>query len=161
MPKARIADIIHHATVLSNVTAEDLRGLRRHRGIARVRQAVCLVANEHGHPYAEIGRRLGRDHSTVIHAVRTAAYLAEREPGYGAFVAELRRAAEEGGVFAAEAYAYRPYVPPPRYTPTFHFRLPPPKPVTNGDPDGSECFHAGIAEGSRRLAEAIMLARAA
>ena len=108
--RALIADIITHASRLSGVSAQDIRGPSRLRHVARVRQAVCLIAREqmrhdedrkfYAYSYPQIGAVLGdRDHSTIIHGCKAAANIATRDPVFAAFIVELRNAAANGNVF--------------------------------------------------------------
>jgi hypothetical protein len=103
MPTTRIADLIAIASALSRVRAVDIKGPRRNRVFVRVRQAVCYVAQKQGvHSYPQIGRALGgRDHSTVIHGARQAEIIAQRDPEYRKFLADI-----EAQALAAEPWLY-------------------------------------------------------
>lgn len=50
------------------VTVEEITGRSRTRCIARARQEVCRRLRDHGWSYPRIGRFLGLDHTTVMHA---------------------------------------------------------------------------------------------
>lgn len=52
------------------VSLDDLLGKSRDKQVAQARQVVCWVLFKRGQSYPQIGRRIGRDHSTVISAVR-------------------------------------------------------------------------------------------
>lgn len=60
--------------------------------VVRARNVICLALHEVGMPYAQIGRHIERDHSTVINAVRKGAV----DVMHGANAAMLRRALDEG-----------------------------------------------------------------
>src|SRR3546814_12069968 len=66
---------------------------RRVRAIARPRQVAMYLAKElTPRSYPEIGRRFGgRDHSTVIHAVRTVEALRVSDSELDAEIAAIRR----------------------------------------------------------------------
>lgn len=54
------------------VTINDLQSKSRKRAVAFPRQVCMYLARKHtGYALADIGRALNRDHSTVVHAVRT------------------------------------------------------------------------------------------
>lgn len=69
------------------VSEEDMIGMRRWRHLVHARQAACWVVRR-ARPklsYPRIGVLLGgRDHSTVIHAVRQAEYRIARDPALAA-----------------------------------------------------------------------------
>jgi chromosomal replication initiator protein len=56
-----------------NVRLADLQGKRRHRSLAFPRQVCMYLARELAHlTFEEIGGHFGgRDHTTVLHAIRT------------------------------------------------------------------------------------------
>lgn len=58
----------------TNTTVEDLRGKKKIRNLARARAIFCYVAYDNGQSgrsLPAIGRSLDRDHTTVLHGVRT------------------------------------------------------------------------------------------
>jgi chromosomal replication initiator protein len=65
--------ILNRVASVFGVTAKDLVGTSRLRGIMKPRQVAMYLGREMAqYPLAEIGRQMGgRDHSTVLHAVRT------------------------------------------------------------------------------------------
>jgi hypothetical protein len=191
--RALISDIVKHAARLSGFTAADIRGKSRIRQVVRVRQAVCLIAREQlrqdgecvviAYSFPQIAAVLGsRDHSTIIHACRTARNLAARDQEYGDFIAQLRSESADGVIFLQPApepvaepapvvpiwtmpVGLRPRlksVPTPRQweeidLPSEHrMRL---------DQDGwtldDHNTRDGMVAGSRKLADAIQQARAA
>lgn len=52
------------------VSQEVLEGPGRDREVAAARQVVCYLLHRAGYSAAQIGVRVGRDHSTVLHALR-------------------------------------------------------------------------------------------
>ncbi|MBL4686129.1 MAG: chromosomal replication initiator protein DnaA [Nannocystaceae bacterium] len=65
-----------------SVRIADLKGQRRHRGIARPRMIAMYLSRElTGSSYPEIGLRFGgKDHSTVINACRRMTEIQEQDP---------------------------------------------------------------------------------
>lgn len=51
---------------------ESVRGPKRAPELVRCRQRIAVAARDMGYSYPTIGRALNRDHTTVIHAIRTA-----------------------------------------------------------------------------------------
>ncbi len=71
--KITIPDILQIVIDRFNLRVSDLQGKRRHRSIANARQ-ICMYLTRHltSHSLGEIGGYFGgRDHTTVLHAVRT------------------------------------------------------------------------------------------
>lgn len=69
----RVAD--HEQFILEianqyNITPEELVGRSRKINIAEARQELMHKCHEHGMSIAEIGRLLGRDHSTVAYGIK-------------------------------------------------------------------------------------------
>ena len=64
-----------------NIKVSDMSSARRSRTVARPRQvAMYLSKNLTSRSLPEIGRRFGnRDHTTVIHAVKTISRLSEQD----------------------------------------------------------------------------------
>ncbi len=88
-PTAAVQDVV--ATSFG-LTRADLLGPSRLAHIVRPRQIAMYLAREVvGQSLPEIGRRFGgRDHTTVLHAVRKIARLAVEDEMLGALVDELR-----------------------------------------------------------------------
>jgi chromosomal replication initiator protein len=88
-----ISDILEVVTDRYNVRSTDLLGKRRNRSIAFPRQLCMYLAREHT-PMSleEIGGYFGgRDHTTVLHAVRTIQTQCDNDPELGVTVQELAR----------------------------------------------------------------------
>ncbi len=88
-----ISDILQAVTEQYNVRSADLLGKRRHRSISFPRQLCMYLAREHT-PMSleEIGGYFGgRDHTTVLHAVRTIQKQCNDDPDLGVTVQELAR----------------------------------------------------------------------
>lgn len=174
MPTRRIADLIAAAAAHSNLTTEQITGPFRFRPIIMARQAVCLLAPEAGHSSTLVGMSLGgRDHSTILHGRDTARERAKRDPSYAAFIASVASGSAPAPVVVepldediapptpppAEVAAVEraALTPRPRYArPRNDFRA-----TEEDGQDESHLFHTNIAAGSRALARAILLARAA
>lgn len=100
--RARVSDIVAIAADMSMMRPETITGRSRLQRVIRVRQACFLIAREHGWSYPEIGHRMNRDHSTVIHGCDTAQVWAERDMDYAAMVDKLRTRAATAKPFAMD-----------------------------------------------------------
>lgn len=89
MARARVADIVAIAARLSHASVEALMGPGRHRSLTRIRHAVYYASRANGHSYPQIGARLNKNHSTVIHGVEQAMALSQRDDEYAAFLFKL------------------------------------------------------------------------
>jgi len=81
-----------------NVSREDILSQRRTAVVVRPRQVAMYLAKTMTlHSYPEIGRRFaGRDHTTVLHAVRKITALAETDQELAGEIAEIREEQAEG-----------------------------------------------------------------
>ncbi|MBM08271.1 MAG: chromosomal replication initiator protein DnaA [Magnetovibrio sp.] len=79
-----------------NVRISDMHSARRARSVARPRQVAMYLAKQlTTRSLPEIGRKFGgRDHTTVMHAVRKVEELREHEPTFNEDVELLRRILE-------------------------------------------------------------------
>lgn len=64
-----IRQIVHAVAAATGIPARDIYGRCRTKHVARARQIVMLAAVDRGMSLSEIGRALGRDHSTVSFGV--------------------------------------------------------------------------------------------
>ena len=63
-----------------NIRLADLTSVRRTRTLARPRQIAMALSKElTRHSYPEIGAAFGKDHTTVLHAVRKVAELCRED----------------------------------------------------------------------------------
>src|SRR5690606_7120332 len=71
----KVADYYH-------IKVADMHSVRRNRSVARPRQVAMYLAKQiTTRSFPEIGRAFGgRDHTTVIHAVKTIENLVEKDP---------------------------------------------------------------------------------
>lgn len=160
--KARIADILKVAAVMSNMPVATIIGPRRTRHIMRVRQACYVVSRRMGHSLPQIGERIGdRDHSSVVHGIEAAGVFAERDPEFRQFIEDLEAHTLE--VQANLAAANRKQDRAPRLV-----VLPKaPQGLARNDfrsdeqPDKWQHFGDNMIAGSERLRAAILEARAA
>lgn len=75
-----IGNIVRAASMAYNVDVGHLLGGVRRPPVVRARMATCYIAVElFGHGYAQTGRDLGCDHTTVMHAVRRISADPERK----------------------------------------------------------------------------------
>lgn len=73
MDHLRACGLLHVACEIANehgVTIEAMLGPARHKTVAAARHALMCNLRIRGYSYPEIGRLVGRDHTTVIAAVR-------------------------------------------------------------------------------------------
>ena len=188
--RARIADIVFHAARLSEFTEAEVKGACRSKTLVRVRQAVCLVAREqkrfdgefivHAHTFPTIAAALGKDHSTIIHAVRKAEDMVQRDPQFSRFVDDLRQAVKQGTAFAElnmpKVKVAKPSIPAAPSLRERRAQKPKPKKSEktpckignyrfsldeNGNSETDAQDLTNIATACRKLADAINLARAA
>ncbi len=94
----RVHDIIKSVSEFYQVSKADLFSARRHRSIVRPRQIGMYLAKLlTSRSLPEIGRRFGgRDHTTVLHAVRKIDDLLKKDPVLADEVARLKREVESG-----------------------------------------------------------------
>ena len=89
LPFARVLGIQRIVCSLYGVSHGDMLGPDRHRAIARPRQIAMYLSRHHTRrSMPEIGRSFGgRDHTTVLHAIRLIGHLRSRD---GDLDAEIR-----------------------------------------------------------------------
>ena len=92
MSRIRVADIIAAASRMTGIPVADITGRSRVQRLARVRQAIAYVAAKQDDrmSYPQIGRILGRDHSTILHSIGMAEIFRKRDPEYAKFLRQLR-----------------------------------------------------------------------
>ncbi len=75
-----------------SVRISDLKGPRRHKGIARPRMIAMFLSRElTGSSFPEIGMRFGgKDHSTVINACKRMTAISQEDPELRATISQLR-----------------------------------------------------------------------
>ena len=74
-----------------SLTAERLRGRERCRKVARPRQMAMFLARElTGASLPMIGRHFGRDHTTVLWAIRKIEAMQASHPRIVTYLAEIR-----------------------------------------------------------------------
>lgn len=66
LAKRRLLSIVQEAAELYHVRPEEILGRGRSKSIARARHSVFLSLRVRGLSYPEIGRLMGRDHTTVL-----------------------------------------------------------------------------------------------
>lgn len=64
--------VLERASLVSGFTVPQLTGAQRHRGVVRARWAVMLALHRRGWSTVQIGRLLGRDHTTIMYGLRRA-----------------------------------------------------------------------------------------
>jgi hypothetical protein len=76
LPTRVLNEALDEVSFVHGVSRDDILGDRRFKPIAHARQHAMWLLSDWGYGLAEIGRKLGRDHSTVFHGV--AAHEARR-----------------------------------------------------------------------------------
>ncbi|WP_346323313.1 chromosomal replication initiator protein DnaA [Emcibacter sp. SYSU 3D8] len=94
--RVSIAEIQRHVAEYFNVRLSDLLSARRARAVARPRQVAMYLAKQlTSRSLPEIGRKFGgRDHTTVMHAVRRIEELRETDSSLDQDIENLRRTLE-------------------------------------------------------------------
>lgn len=150
MATTRVKDIVHIAAGLSLIPAREILGKSRMRHIVRVRQAVAYVCLRQGvHSSAQIGRVLGRDHSTVLHSYEQAEAIMERNSEYAAFINAIMAEADGCDPWVADR-AFEFVVPT---KPRQKHRI-----VSADMDDEGYRFHRGVKNGSDKLLKAMAAA---
>lgn len=148
-----LSDLVAHAAALSRIEPAVLRGPGRARAVLVVRQAMVVVARGWGHSEDRIAAALGRDRSTINHALGVARRRLVRDPHFAGFVALLETA-------CALAAPLQPPPPPAPDIPSGGARARNQLiGVRDGDPDAGHNFHLGMIKASRTLAARIAAAR--
>lgn len=62
-------ETVEAIAVAMKVTVADIVGPSKLKTIVQVRQVVCWTLHKRGQSYSQIGRRINRDHTSVMHAV--------------------------------------------------------------------------------------------
>lgn len=81
-PRPSITEMLREEAVRSGLAFADLKGEARRQDIAHARQRVMLRASRAGFSAPQIGRVMGRDHTTVLHGISAA--LAREDRGEAA-----------------------------------------------------------------------------
>jgi len=90
-PQLPIQTIIDTVTAYYNIKVSDVQGKRRHRSVTVPRQVCMYLARKRtGHSLEEIGGYFGgRDHTTVMHAIRTIGERLDADADFAAQVNQL------------------------------------------------------------------------
>lgn len=80
--KPTIAEIVKSVEARFGLTRGAVTGCNRQKHIARARHAACHIARKNGYSLPEIGRAIGRDHTTVINSLNRAEHLLETDPDF-------------------------------------------------------------------------------
>lgn len=114
----RVMDVINVSARVCGVPKSKLLSHSRTREISRIRYIAYLVGRWAGHSTPQIGKALGRDHSTVIHGIERCCEIMRADPQYRKLVVYIARETKARG-FAAIGKIYpgsivpmRPKLPP-------------------------------------------------
>lgn len=70
IPGQKLRGVLREVSEASGIPIARILGPSRVRPVVEARQLVCHVLRRHGMSYPQIGKVIGRDHTTVIHSVR-------------------------------------------------------------------------------------------
>ena len=90
--KPSVNEIANVTATLFDVSVEDMKGRQQRKPLMRPRFAIYLVARQAGHSYPLIGKRLGRDHSSIIYGCKIARQLIDHDPDFAAMVRKINAA---------------------------------------------------------------------
>jgi len=91
MARISLSELVARAALLGDATVKDILGPARHNHLVYLRRAIVLAARaqEQRLSYPEIGRRMNRDHSTIIHAKDMGLIALKRDPYFARLVMAL------------------------------------------------------------------------
>lgn len=90
--RVSIEDVQRKVAERYNIRVSEMTSKRRERSVARPRQiAMYLAKNLTTKSLPDIGRAFDRDHTTVIHAVKTIEEMCLKDPAFKAEIDSLRR----------------------------------------------------------------------
>ena len=69
--RGHVRSLVAEASKHTGCTVDEILGYSRKRQIARARQWVMWRARKDGLTYGQIAHALNRDHTTIIHGVKT------------------------------------------------------------------------------------------
>lgn len=95
MTKIPISAIIRATTRFTGTSESELTGNCKQRDLCAARWIVMIIARNEGHSLTQIGRVLGKDHSTISYGCERAIVLAERLPEYWRKIDDVRRLARQ------------------------------------------------------------------
>lgn len=82
--------ILDYTTEVFGLSKDDLLGRSRKQPIVRARHAFCFAVRKLTEtPLTAIGSMIKRDHTTVMHSIRTAEILAESDPTFGSRITQI------------------------------------------------------------------------
>lgn len=68
--KIKVGTIVDVLCRVCGVSKPQMLGTMRDKYMVLHRAAICVIAREQGHSFPQIGRVIGRDHSSVVHLVK-------------------------------------------------------------------------------------------
>lgn len=92
-PACPVREMVMIAAAVFNTTYADVMSRSRDKYHTRARFAVYLVAKEQGMSFMQLGRRIGRDHSSIMNGYQRALHWIATEPDYAKKIAIVRKAA--------------------------------------------------------------------
>jgi len=67
---------------LTNISVEEISGTYRGAEVVRARMFYFKIARMNGYTYKEIGKLVGKDHSTVVHHIQKLDDLTDKKNNY-------------------------------------------------------------------------------
>lgn len=147
--KLTTKDITRLVSLHTGVSVDDILSVRRTRKIAHARMAVCYIARNQGMSFPQIGKRMNRDHTTIIYAYEQVPELAKRDPAFAAMIEAV--SAGKGPEGKVVTYT-------PAYAPKHPIVIKPAKVVQDEGEDHAHLFHKQIAAGTDALLAALRAA---
>lgn len=85
-----VSELQDRVAFMFGYTRDDLLGTRRYRNLTLARQVCCYLLRRHlGYSFPEIGRIMGKDHTSVCHACRHIAAVVTTDPGLEKMIDEI------------------------------------------------------------------------
>lgn len=96
-------EIARTVAAIAGERTDELVSRNRACRLVTLRWVVMRLARAEGRSLHQIGRALGRDHTTVLHGLRASRYLGNRDPQRARLIAEVEAAARQ--VLGREEFA--------------------------------------------------------
>lgn len=102
--RVSINHILAAAEEICRIPPRDILGRYRYQYLVRVRHAVYYLAWQQGISYCAIGRRMNRDHSSIMHGKRKCEHTMTRDQGYSSLVQAIGQLAYDRAENEREAF---------------------------------------------------------
>ncbi|WP_310533162.1 helix-turn-helix domain-containing protein [Novosphingobium sp.] len=165
-PRISTRQLIAYVAVLCEISPSDVTGKARFRHLVSARAIISKILRDQGNlSYPQIGRRIGgRDHSTIINAVRLFDIMIDRDPD---MAEQYRMASEYYASGFRPAQIMIPVTIRAKQTPVIEVASQRPRQrarndfrCRDGEPDQAHRFHAEIAAANIAFVDALHRAQA-